>query len=637
MATLSEGLDRIVSRSRVLLLSIIGGFSVIFGGSLLALSFVHHRAVNLSGDEPSYVGEAIALGRLHTWNLGSAFASSDFNRLAGTSAPIEQFVRSHGIQFPYHAIGFSVLFAPILALVDSLGAVHLELLVLLSVLVVWLGVEVTILTRTPRSWLFFVAVLFLAPGYLLATTQIYPDLLSGLILAVAIVRIMVVERNGPAGTWPSVVTGALLFSFVWLDDKNIVIGILIGAIATLVARRRGATNREVIVFSCLGLLGVVGVTSLNIYAYGHPLGPLQDIAPFSIDGLTKMVALVFDRRHGILVQSPATLLGLVGAVRWWRRTPWSVTVGVLAMAVVLVGNASLVTGMAGGSFVGRYEWEALPLALAFGGLYLVELATTRRRATVVIVGAILLLGLIESWAIFTSRPSALSFITNGWDPSAYLGWWGRIDPSPILNYFNGEWSNARNLWGLGALAALTLATTLILARLVGGKERLVRISLVAIPTALVCWGMTLTSPFLLPTPIHYAASDLGPLPLPIPSRSITVDRPGHQGTIISGPKLEVLPGRYHVTIDYSLIDPGPHSATFEVSERPPSSQQSVAVRKFLPSSISMTQESLDLEVIAPGSMSVTLPWHGTGRLTVWSVTFAKIETCHVVECQGGLL
>ena len=141
---------------------------------------------------------------------------------------------------------------------------------------------------------------------------------------------------------------------------------------------RERSRLGVVLLAGLSAAGAIGVVAFDIYAYGHPRGPTQDLAPFSVNGLTKIVALVLDRRHGLLVQSPAALLGLVGAAKWWRRAPWSVTVGVAAVAVALVANASLVGGMAGGSFVGRYEWESLPLALAFGGILLVDLVQSHR-------------------------------------------------------------------------------------------------------------------------------------------------------------------------------------------------------------------------------------------------------------------
>ena len=614
-----------------------GGFAAVFGGSLLAWSFVHHRGVTVSGDEPSYIGEAYALGRLHTWNLGPAFASNGLQHLLGASSSLEQDVVSHGIQFPIHAIGFSFALSPSLALADSLAAVHLELFILISALVIWLGIEATRVVRAPRVWLLLLVALFCAPGYLLATTQVYPDLLSGLVLAVVIVRLIAVERDGLSGIRSLVVTGALLFIFVWLDNKNIVVGVLVGTIAVLIARRRGATNREIFVLGGLVLLGVAGVTAINVYAYGHPLGPTQDIAPFSGDSLTKVVALVFDRRHGILVQSPAALLGLVGAARWWRRTRWSVTAGVVAVAVALSANAGLVGGMAGGSFVGRYEWEALPLALTFGGLVLMELATTRRRAAAGVVGVLFVLTLLESWALLTSRPDEISFIANGWDPAAYLGWWGRLDPSPILNYSSGVWVNARSLWGLGALIALTSAAALTFARLLGGGVRLARTSAAVLLAALLCWGMALASPFLLPTPLRYAASDLGPLPLPLPSGALTVDSPGRQRTILSGPNVVVLPGRYRITVVYELNDSSPHLATFKVLERGALGRSSAAVFLHRPSPPTKTRQSVELNVTSPGQMSAILRWRGSGRLTVWSVTIAKIATCHIVECQGGWL
>jgi hypothetical protein len=623
-------------RSRTLRLWawMVTGFCAMLGTSLLALTFVHHRGVNLSGDEPSYVGEAYALGRLHTWNLGPAFASTGLHHLLGAYISLKEMVSNHGTQFPYHAIGLSAILAPSLALHNSLGALHLVLLAVLSALVIWLSVEVTRVTRAPRSWIWLVVVLFLAPGYLLATTQVYPDLISGLILAIVVMRLLNVERNGTSSIRSATITGALLFVFVWLDYKNIVIGIIVGAVVAIVMRRRSVPDRDVIVFAGLVLVGVGSVVAFNLYAYGHPFGPPQVLNPFSSDQMTKLVALIFDRRHGILVESPAAVLGIVGAARWRNRTPWSVAVGALAVTILLVANASS-GGMTGGSFIGRYEWEALPLALAFGGLLLIESFHSRRRATAALFGGLFFLGLLESWAVFTSRPNAVSFSANAFDPAAYLGWWGRLDPSPILNYLNGEWSNARNLWGLGVLIALTLAAILSLTRLLGGTKRTTQVSVGALLVAVLCWIMTLTSPFLLPTPILYAASDLGPRPLPVPARAISIDGPGHEGTILSGPNLDVLPGRYSVTIVYRWTDAAPHSATFEVREVGVPGHSVVVNGRLLPPARSNQSKSVDLDVTVPGSISVLFTWRGTGRLTITSVRIAKVATCHVVECQGS--
>ena len=614
-----------------------GGFFAVIGGSLLALWFVHHRGVTISGDEPAYVGTAYALGRLHTWNIGPAFASIGLRHLLGTMTALRQGVTAHGITFPYHGVGYSLLLAPSLTILLSLSAVHVEALVLMSSLVAWLGVEVTKAARVSAVWCFLPVVLFLAPGYLLATTQIYPDLLSGLVLAVVVVRLMVVEIGDSPRTVSLAITGALLFAFVWLDDKNIAIGVLLGLLAVLLSRRKGAPSLGVVLLAAITLVGVVGVVCFDIYAYGHPLGPTQDLAPFSAEGMTKMVALIFDRRHGLLVQDPAVLLGVAGVVRWWRRAPWSVTAGIVAVAVVLVANASLLGGMAGGSFVGRYEWESLPLALAFGGLFLVEIVQSRRRVVRWLVGVFSALAVLEAWALIASRPDATSFMANGWDPAAYVGWWGRLDPSPILNYFNGEWSNARNLWGLGAVLAVALAATLYLNRLATSVRRHTRVLTSLVVISISCWAMALGSPFLLPTPLMFAGSDLGPLPLPVPSRALTVDGPGHQGVLLSSPPIPILPGRYRVSIDYRLMDRTSHQATFEVHAIGSLGARVTVARIPLPSTPTRSVHSYDFDVKGPEKIYMNLTWRGRGPFTVVSIVITKVATCHVVECQGGWL
>jgi hypothetical protein len=153
----------------------------------------------------------------------------------------------------------------------------------------------------------------------------------------------------------------------------------------------------------------------------------------------------------------------------------------------------------------------------------------------------------------------------------------------------------------------------------------------------LCWVMTLTSPFLLPTPFIFAASDLGPLPLPVPSRAITVNGPGHEGTIISGPHLALLPGRYLITVKYEMTDASSHAARFQVRVVEVSKRTSQTTRVMLTPSTTLRKTVVELNVTTPEQMSTLLTWRGSGHLTVASVKIAKVATCRVVECQGGWL
>ena len=234
-----------------------------------------------------------------------------------------------------------------------------------------------------------------------------------------------------------------------------------------------------------------------------------------------------------------------------------------------------------------------------------------------------------------SRPDATSFMASAWDPAAEVGWWGRLDPSPILNFFNGEWSNARNLWGLGALIALVLAAALYLVRLAGNLKGHSRFIIALLLAFILCWAMALGSPFLLPSPQRYAGSDLGPLPLPVPSRALTVDGPGHEGALLSGPHLAVLSGRYRVSVDYTVEGPlaPPSDLRGSGDWRPWTEFYGGPV--LLPSAPRTSNRSFEFNVKGPGHLSVNLTWRGTGLLTVKSVVIAKVATCHVVGCQGG--
>ncbi len=47
--------------------------------------------------------------------------------------------------------------------------------------------------------------------------------------------------------------------------------------------------------------------------------------------------------------------------------------------------------------------------------------------------------------------------------------------------------------------------------------------------------------------------------------------------------------------------------------------------------------SYDFDVKGPEKIYMNLTWRGRGPFTVVSIVITKVETCHVVECQGGWL
>ncbi len=604
--------------------------------SLLTLRYIRWRGVVPRGDEPSYLVGGYAISHLHTWNLAGAMQTPFAYSVNGSVSQLGEFITRHGVDFATHPIGFSAVLAVPIFFSATLVAANVGLIVILSALGAWIGWEISNLVPTTRRSVALVALLFVTPAYLLASTQFYPDLLSGMMLAVIALRLVRMEVS-EVGRWPStLVTGLLLSAWTWVDTKNILVAILFATAGLLILRRRGATTSLAATLLAPVAVALITVCAFNLYAYGHPLGLDQGLRPFTVSAATKVLALLIDRRHGLIVQCPAVVLGIYCVGSWLRRAPVSLGATFLTSLILLGGNASVVTGMSGASFIGRYEWEVLPVLLAFAGIFLVRLGANRIRAAASLIVVIGAFTAFEIGSVVTNRPTPFSFISNNWDPASYLGWWGRLDPSPILNYLNHEWGNARNVWGVACLVLLIAAALaglyLLEHRARRGARTLLALLIVAAASA---WVVELRSPFLLPFPVTYAASDLGPFPLPVPAGDITVTGPSSRGTIMSGPNYPVIPGRYEVTITYRLADEKRNvavaRATLKVASR------TTTLRTAALTSGPEHREALIVTVRQPGALSLNVAWHGSGTLDVSTVEIAKIASCNVVNCQGGIL
>jgi len=98
---------------------------------------------------------------------------------------------------PGHAIGLSALLAlPILA---GTNVAVVSLMMVLAALAIGLVSSLRASQRYPVTWLFSLAGFIPGPAYLLATTQVYPDLISGLVIAniVMIVALIEPEESAP--------------------------------------------------------------------------------------------------------------------------------------------------------------------------------------------------------------------------------------------------------------------------------------------------------------------------------------------------------------------------------------------------------------------------------------------------------
>jgi hypothetical protein len=627
------------------------------GASAAALALIRHQGVHINGDEPQYLVEAESIGRFFTLNINPGYnyiithhIVYPFPEQPGphVAATIGQAVLNHHLYLPIHSIGISALLAiPILA---GPKAALLAFMLMLATLAVGLIHLVGLVAGARSPWRFALAGVFLAPTYLLATTQVYPDLMTGLIIAIVIFLVALFEIRRSC-TRAQIMTGGLLLALLpWLAQKNVLVTFLLVVVLVVAHRRTSMTVRQLTWLAIPALVSLLGVVAFNKWAYGNLLGIRNPVALVGIETWTRSSALLFDRRSGILIQLPVILLGIAALWAWRRRLPLAVVATVLIAGAVIYGNGTEPGSQTGGSFSGRYQWPLVPVLLAFSALYLLELWRVRRPAVPVITGVLVVLSAIQSVPVLLNEHLYYSQVP--WDPISYQGWWGGLDPSPVLGYLPAAeiyniaqwtpgggagiptylpgtipWGNARDLWGLACVLLIAAAALYCLVRLVR-RPTGIRIPVVGAMAAgaLLCLVLTLTSPVQLPAPVTFVANTLSSQVGTVVGTDVVARGAGQDGAVVLGPFWELLPGRYEATINYVLEDGAPGAAVGQVIgiRNPP--KGAVAILQASPLSAAATSSRHLFALTGTEEVAVRVKFTGTGTITVESISLAKLAS-----------
>jgi hypothetical protein len=458
-------------------------FVGLFAASTAALAWIRHERVPVTGDEPHYLVSALALGKFHSLNVAEAYRYAagrnlfyDWHYHLGESiASFGQVVVGSRGTFAYHEIGLPLLLAPA-ATFGRLGPIELTSIAILTALTVGLGCLVGAVSGSTSRRRIAVVGLFAAPVLLLASTQIYPDLLSGLVVAIALMVIALVEVTGSVDARLLVVLGISLGFLPWLHLKNVGVVALVTLAAVLVALRRHLPLRRLLWAVTPMVLLLFALGAYNDYAFGRLSGPSGETSVFGLDSVTRFVGLLIDRRQGILVALPVVLLGIAGLVVSRRRLPISTTAGALVVLAVIGLNATHPNSYGGYSFAGRFWWEAAPTLLAFGGIYLLELARTRPARARVVVAIVAALYVLEAIPILNGHHV---YFTTALAPGApYRGWWSPVDGLfPVFGNLGRAWSGADLWWQLVVGLVVGIGTTVFLVRSVRSPSRGAAISM----------------------------------------------------------------------------------------------------------------------------------------------------------------
>ena len=341
-----------------------------FAGVLLAVSsllvFTHVRGVTPGGDEPHYLAATQSVLRDADLRVENNYANGDYlEYFPGRLEP--HFIKraTSGEIYSIHAPGVSLIVLPAFAVAGYIGAiVTMVLIAALTAALAW-RLAWRISGSVAASWASVIAVFGTAP-YFFHSFTIYPEIIGGLLVTVAVWLLVGLSEGRAITTRMLIGTGTALATLPWLHSRFAVLAGLFGAIIVI----RLATRPRALP-SIAALLAVPAVAGAAWFAFFWVIwGSASPMAPYGADTSTAagyilrgLVGLLLDQQFGVLTTAPVYLVALAGAPELFKRRP-RLTIELL---LVVVGYALTVASYqmwwAGSAAPGRFLVSILPLAV----------------------------------------------------------------------------------------------------------------------------------------------------------------------------------------------------------------------------------------------------------------------------------
>jgi hypothetical protein len=336
------------------------------------------------GDEPYYLLVAESIVRDGDFDLENNLAEHP-------EIPAEpQCLHSPRGWYTVHNIGLPLLIAVPWALGGVLGAkLALCLLMGLAPLVMFRSIERTI--RSPRWSLLITLTLSLGMPLLDGANQLYPDLPSALLLFFAGDYVMegAGRRRSSLARFVAFVVAVAFLPWLHIKQALPALTLLVGHLAG--CRSEGRARKLATVATLAGSL--VALAWYNLHAFDCLTGP------YDRDGLVFdfprnamiFLGLHWDQAHGMFLQQPFLLLGLIGLGPMWRSNRGGLTYLALLGATALLPNCMHPNWYGGQSFVGRFGWSSVLLwsvPVAHAARWLCQRRPTALMMTCAVCGAL---------------------------------------------------------------------------------------------------------------------------------------------------------------------------------------------------------------------------------------------------------
>ena len=373
-------------RDRTAVAAICAGVTVL--AAVLALWWSTTDRLDLTGDEPHYLILTASLLRDGDFDIGNNYAEDAQTGEIYGPVRLRHSVERDGRQWPSHAPGVSALLVPAFALGGWLGA-RLMLCLLITPLLGWACWRWLAGRAPPRDVALAVAGVMLCPAVLFGSGQIYPDLLSGVIIMGLAVWLWGGEGRDDAATSALAPPGGrtpfawALFGLAagllpWLHIKNLATAALFGLFAVWQVRRERpgqdpdgsrarwgyATGAALFVLGPATFLAYEMAThGLLLSGQSHNLGGTPYLRVVEM-----LLGRHLDQSQGLFWHQPLFLPGLI-ALGWMIRKRHPLTLPWLLLYASLIVPPAIMNRW-GGAPIGRLNWGAFWLWLIPLGVWL---------------------------------------------------------------------------------------------------------------------------------------------------------------------------------------------------------------------------------------------------------------------------
>lgn len=364
------------------------------------------------------------------------------NPAEALAPPTAHVVGVGGSNFSWHGLGIPILAALPVAAVGETGARLVVIAIgALGLFIAWALAGVYLSTRKSRT--LAVAAVALSYPVVLASTQIYPDLMGGVLLLFVLTWWVHPRWRTHAG-WT--ITAALAASFIpWLGSRFWIAGAI--SVLALAVASRGSRVRLGWILG-IAAVSAVALISYHLYAFGSVLGPPSEGAlNWTWGAFMVGTGLIWDQNQGLLFSNPVLWLTLPGLILLWRRQRSAFSLWVVLFLAVLIPAAAHPGFYGLGSFNGRYGWPLSVMAFLPTFLALAFLASRHRRwFALIVVAGIAFQAYLIGLSLFIGgsgpgSPAGLDLYTkptSTWLES-YSAWWYPLERF-LPAWYNPDWS-----------------------------------------------------------------------------------------------------------------------------------------------------------------------------------------------------